>query len=81
MVKRFEKTFQQGTRRKTDQELVDETDNVAELMFKLSIELWNPIRKHGRQGELLIKVQEDHTLKKAMEYVKECLGYDGQLRE
>ncbi|RIX02418.1 replication protein, partial [Acinetobacter baumannii] len=30
---------------KTDQELVDETDNVAELMFKLSIELWNPIRK------------------------------------
>ena len=61
LVKRFEKTLQQGPRRKNRSKLVDETDNVAELMFKLSIELWNPIRKHGRQGELLIKVQEDHT--------------------
>ena len=79
--KGLKKLSSKGKEEKTDQELVDETDNVAELMFKLSIELWHPIRKHGRQGELLIKVQEDHTLKKAMEYVKECLGYDGQLRE
>ncbi|RIW97378.1 replication protein, partial [Acinetobacter baumannii] len=57
--KGLKKLSSKGQEEKTDQELVDETGNVAELMFKLSIELWNPIRKHGRQGELLIKVQED----------------------
>ena len=81
MVKGLKKLSSKGQEEKTDQELVDETDNVAELMFKLSIELWNPIRKHGRQGELLIKVQEDHTLKRQWNMSKECLGYDGQLRE
>ena len=59
---------------KTDQEIVDETDNVAELMFKLDIELWHVIRKNGKQGELLVCVAEkDHTLKKAIDFIKQCL--------
>lgn len=62
-----------NTHEQTDTEIVNETDNVAELMFKLDIELWHPIRKQGKQGELLVKVQEDHTLKLAMDFVRECL--------
>ena len=30
---------------KTDQEIVDDTDNVAELLFKLDIEMWHAVRK------------------------------------
>ena len=58
---------------KTDQEIVDETDNVAELLFKLDIQLWHAIRKEGKQGELLAAVTEDLTLKKAMDLIKQCV--------
>lgn len=64
-----------NTVEQTDAEIVNETDNLAELMFKLDIELWQPIRKQGKQGELLLKVQEDHTLKTAMNFVRECLSF------
>ncbi|MGV1293145.1 protein rep, partial [Klebsiella pneumoniae] len=37
---------------KTDQEIVDDTDNVAEMLFKLDIEMWNAVRKQKKQGEL-----------------------------
>ena len=30
---------------KTDQEIVDDTDNVAEMLFKLDIEMWHAVRK------------------------------------
>lgn len=66
---------------KTDQQLVDQTDSVAELMFVLDIELWHPIRKHGKQGELLALVQEDHTLKRATEFIRQCLLDDGAIRQ
>ena len=49
---------------KTDQEIVDDTDNVAELLFKLDIEMWHAVRKQKKQGELLVAVSEDQTLKK-----------------
>ena len=58
---------------KTDQEIVDDTDNVAEMLFKLDIELWNAVRSQGKQGELLIAVVEDQTLKKPMELIRQCL--------
>ena len=49
---------------KSDQEIVDDTDNVAELLFKLDIEMWHAVRSQGKQGELLVAVVEDHqTLK------------------
>ena len=66
---------------KTDQEIVDDTDNVAEMLFKLDIELWNAVRSQGKQGELLIAVVEDQTLKKPMELIRQCLAENGQLRE
>ena len=43
---------------KTDQEIVDDTDNVAELLFKLDIEMWHAVRKQKKQGELLVAVAE-----------------------
>ena len=49
---------------KTDQEIVDDTDNVAEMLFKLDIEMWHAVRKQKKQGELLVAVAEDQTLKK-----------------
>ena len=58
---------------KTDQEIVDDTDNVAELLFKLDIEMWHAVRKQKKQGELLVAVVEDQTLKKAMELIRQCL--------
>lgn len=58
---------------KTDQEIVDDTDNVAELLFKLDIELWHAVRKEKKQGELLVAVQEDHSFQKATELIKQCL--------
>ena len=64
---------------KTDQEIVDDTDNVAEMLFKLDIELWNAVRSQGKQGELLIAVVEDQTLKKPMELVRQCLIDQGVL--
>lgn len=66
---------------KTDQELVDQTDSVAELMFVLDIELWHPIRKSGKQGELLQLVQDDHTLKSATDFIRQCLVDYGRLRQ
>ncbi len=65
---------------KSDQEIVDDTDNVAELLFKLDIEMWHAVRSQGKQGELLVAVVEDHqTLKKPLELVRRCLSDSGQL--
>lgn len=64
---------------KTDQEIVDETDNVAETLFKLDIEMWNAIRKQGKQGELLVAVAEDQTLKKPLDLIRQCLIDQGVL--
>lgn len=75
-LKKLSKTNEQ-----TDQQLVDKTDNVAELMFTLDIELWHPIRKAGKQGELLQLVQDDHTLRRAMVFVQQCLLDEGRLRQ
>ena len=33
---------------KTDQEIVDDTDNVAEMLFKLDIEMWHAVRKQKK---------------------------------
>lgn len=64
---------------KTDQEIVDDTDNVAELLFKLDIEIWNAVRKQKKQGELLVAVAEDRTLKKPMELIRQCLSGQSML--
>ena len=66
---------------KTDQEIVDDTDNVAELLFKLDIEMWHAVRKQKKQGELLVAVAEDQTLKKPMELVRQCLADQGLLQQ
>ena len=66
-------------REKSDQEIVNETDNVSELLFKLDIELWNAVRKTNRQGELLNAVVEDRSLIKARELIRQCLIDTGQL--
>ena len=64
---------------KTDQEIVDDTDNVAEMLFKLDIEMWHAVRKQKKQGELLVAVAEDQTLNKAMEMIRQCLIDSGVL--
>ena len=64
---------------KSDQEVVDDTDNVAELLFKLDIEMWHAVRKQKKQGELLVAVAEDQTLKKALEMIRQCLADQGIL--
>ena len=64
---------------KTDQEIVDDTDNVAEMLFKLDIEMWHAVRKQKKQGELLVAVAEDQTLKKPMELIRQCLTNQGLL--
>lgn len=79
--KGLKKLSSNGQEEKTDQEIVDDTDNVAELLFKLDIELWNAVRSQGKQGELLIAVVEDQTLKKPIELIRQCLAENGQLRE
>ena len=68
-----------GQEEKTDQEIVDDTDNVAEMLFKLDIEMWNAVRQQRKQGELLIAVTEDQTLKKPMELIRQCLTNQGLL--
>ena len=40
--------------KKTDQEIVDDTDNVAEMLFKLDIEMWNAVRKQGSKVNYLL---------------------------
>ena len=65
---------------KTDQEIVDDTDNVAELLFKLDIEMWHAVRKQKKQGELLVAVAEDQTLKKPMELIRQCLADQSMLK-
>ena len=51
---------------KTDQEIVDETDNVAELMFKLDIELWHVIRKTANKASYLFVLQKITHSKKPL---------------
>ena len=65
---------------KTDQEIVDDTDNVAEMLFKLDIEMWHAVRKQKKQGELLVAVAEDQTLKKPMELIRQCLADQSMLK-
>lgn len=65
---------------KTDQEIVDDTDNVAEMLFKLDIEMWHAVRQQKKQGELLVAVAEDQTLKKPMELIRQCLADQGLLK-
>ena len=77
--KGLKKLSSNGQEEKTDQEIVDDTDNVAEMLFKLDIEMWNAVRKQGKQGELLIAVTEDQTLKKPMELIRQCLTNQGLL--
>lgn len=71
--KGLKKLSSKGQEEKTDQEIVDDTDNVAEMLFKLDIEMWNAVRQQRKQGELLIAVTEDQTLKKPMELIRQCL--------
>lgn len=66
---------------KTDQEIVDDTDNVAEMLFKLDIEMWHAVRQQKKQGELLVAVAEDQTLKKPMELIRQCLIDQGSIRQ
>lgn len=77
--KALKKLSSKGQEEKTDQEIVDDTDNVAEMLFKLDIEMWNAVRQQGKQGELLISVTEDQTLKKPMELIRQCLTNQGLL--
>ena len=49
------------------------------MLFKLDIELWNAVRSQGKQGELLIAVVEDQTLKKPLELIRQCLVDQGVL--
>ena len=79
--KGLKKLSSKGQEEKTDQEIVDDTDNVAEMLFKLDIEIWHAIRQQGKQGELLVAVAEDQTLKKPIELIRQCLVENGQLRE
>ena len=49
---------------KTDQEIVDDTDNVAELLFKLDIEMWHAVRKQKNRVNywlLLQKIRHSKT--------------------
>ena len=73
------KKFVSKAEEKTDQEIVDDTDNVAEMLFKLDIEMWHAVRKQKKQGELLVAVAEDQTLKKPMELIRQCLVDQGVL--
>lgn len=77
--KGLKKLSSNGQEEKTDQEIVDDTDNVAEMLFKLDIEMWNAVRQQRKQGELLIAVTEDQTLKKPMELIRQCLTNQGLL--
>ena len=48
------------------------------MLFKLDIEMWHAVRKQ-KQGELLVAVAEDQTLKKPMELIRQCLLDQGVL--
>ena len=48
------KNSSNGQEEKTDQEIVDDTDNVAEMLFKLDIEMWNAVRKQGSKVNYLL---------------------------
>ena len=49
------------------------------MLFKLDIEMWHAVRKQKKQGELLVAVVEDQTLKKPMELIRQCLLDQGVL--
>lgn len=70
-----------NTQEQSDQEIIDQTDNIAEMVMQLDPELWHPIRKHGKQGEFLVLVQQDHSLKLALDFVRQCLMDEGLLRQ
>ena len=49
--------------------------------FKLDIEMWHAVRKQKKQGELLVAVAEDQTLKKnPMELIRQCLADQSMLK-
>lgn len=79
--KGLKKLSSKGEEEKTDQEIVDDTDNVAEVLFTLDIEMWNAVRQQNKQGELLVSVVEDQTLKKPMELIRQCLIERGLLQQ
>ncbi len=58
---------------KTDQEIADETDKLSEELFTLDQEFWIPLNRQQRTADLLQYVEEDPSLQKAMELVRQCL--------
>ena len=42
--------------------------------------MWHAVRKQKKQGELLVAVAEDQTLKKPMELIRQCLADQGLLK-
>lgn len=62
-----------GCTEKTDQQIVDETEKMSEKMMELDIELWHAVRSQNKRGELLAAIQDDHTLVKACELVRDCV--------
>ena len=51
------------------------------MLFKLDIEMWHAVRKQKKQGELLVAVAEDQTLKKSMQLIRQCLAEQGLLQQ
>lgn len=58
---------------KTDQEIADETDKLSEELFTLDQEFWIPLNRQQRTADLLQYVEEDPSLQKAMDLIRQCL--------
>jgi hypothetical protein len=58
---------------KTDEEIVAETDEDAEMVLELDVELWRAVVKDGQRANLLAAVEQDPTLQKATELIRQAV--------
>jgi hypothetical protein len=58
---------------KTDQEIVDETDNEAIQDIELNIVQWYAVRFHGRRADILTASENDRTLVNLKKIVDDCV--------
>lgn len=79
-------TWSRGLRRmlkvaneKTEAEIVAETDKDAEMMLELDVELWRAVVKDGQRANLLAAVEQDPTLHKATELIRQALQRQGHV--
>jgi hypothetical protein len=68
-----------GLEEKSNEQIANETEENAEMVLELDVELWRAVVKDGQRANLLTAVEQDPTLYKATELIRQALQRQGHV--